>query len=701
MLSHTSEKNTLSIYSSAIAGAIDRHPLIVKPCTKLQDVLVLMNHVRSSCNLPSWYESCAIDENLPPEVEQQYIQEARGSYVLIQTGTKLLGIFTERDIVKLTARNINFEEVTIDEVMTKSVFSLSLPELTDIFTVLSYLRQHHIRHLPIFDEHQQLYGVLTREGLRQALQPVNLLTNIRYVADVMTRQVITLPKNVSVLEVARLMAENQVSCIVVTDDLKQSHDQHYQLNEHKKTQIKPSGIVTERDIVQFQALELNFSDTTAGDVMSFPLFALKPTDSIWFAHQQMLRHHVSRLIVTDEQDEMIGIVSQANLLQVLNPTEMYGVIELLQQMVDGQTKELMVTNQHLQAEIEERHKAELALRFAHDTLKEQVEERTAKLSLINEQLQADIRKRERVEADLRESEALLKKQTQELQATLTKLQNTQSQLIQTEKMSSLGQMIAGIAHEINNPINFIYGNLAIAQNYLKDLLELLKTYQKCYPQPAAEVEAVAEDIDADFLLEDIVKVMNSMEMGTERIKQIILSMRNFSRMDDTSMKLANIHEGIDSTLLILQNRLKAHEMIPNIQVNKEYGKLPYVECFAGQLNQVFMNIIVNAIDALEEYCLRHTHFLPQINISTEVEADNWAVITIADNGAGIEPAVIDSLFNPFFTTKPVGKGTGLGLSISYQIIVERHHGSLQCVSEIGKGTQFIIKIPIDHHLCSI
>ncbi|MGL5508580.1 MAG: CBS domain-containing protein, partial [Microcoleaceae cyanobacterium] len=666
-----------------------RHPLIVQPSMKLQDVLVLMNHVRSSCNLPSWYESCTIDEQLSTTLDQQQdIQEARGSYVLIQTGAELLGIFTERDIVKLTARNINFEEVTIQEVMTKSVFSLSLKELTDIFTVLSYLRQHHIRHLPIFDDHQQLYGVLTREGLRQALQPVNLLTNIRYVADVMTRQVITLPKNVSVLEVARLMAENQVSCIVVTDDLKQSHDQHDQLNEQEKQQIKPSGIVTERDIVQFQALELNFSDTTAGEVMSFPLFALKPTDSIWFAHQQMLRHHVSRLIVTDEQDEMIGIVSQANLLQVLNPTEMYGVIELLQQMVDGQTKELMLTNQHLQAEIEERHKAELALRFAHDTLKHQVEERTAELSLINQQLQADIRKRERVEADLRESEALLKKQTQELQATLTKLQNTQSQLIQTEKMSSLGQMIAGIAHEINNPINFIYGNLSIAQNYLKDLLELLKTYQRCYPEPVAEVEAVAEDIDADFLLEDIVKVMNSMEMGTERIKQIILSMRNFSRMDDTSMKLANIHEGIDSTLLILQNRLKAHSMIPNIQVNKEYSKLPYVECFAGQLNQVFMNIIVNAIDALEEYCLRHTNFLPAINISTAVEADHWAVITIADNGAGIESELIDSLFNPFFTTKPVGKGTGLGLSISYQIIVERHHGSLQCVSEIGKGTQF-------------
>jgi signal transduction histidine kinase len=699
MLSHTSEKNTLSIYSSAIASAIDRHPLIVSPSMKLQDVLVLMNHVRSSCNLPSWYESCAIDEQLSTTLDQQQdIQEARGSYVLIQTGAELLGIFTERDIVKLTARNINFEEVTIQEVMTKSVFSLSLKELTDIFTVLSYLRQHHIRHLPIFDEHQQLYGVLTREGLRQALQPVNLLTNIRYVADVMTRQVITSAKNVSVLEVARLMAENQVSCIVVTDDFQLSEHQHHQLNQDKKTHIKPSGIVTERDIVQFQALELNFSETTAGDVMSFPLFALKPTDSIWFAHQQMLRHHVSRLIVTDEQDEMIGIVSQANLLQVLNPTEMYGVIELLQQMVDGQTKELMLTNQHLQAEIEERHKAELALRFAHDTLKQQVEERTAELSLINQQLQADIRKRERVEADLRESEALLKKQTQELQATLTKLQNTQSQLIQTEKMSSLGQMIAGIAHEINNPINFIYGNLSIAQNYLKDLLELLKTYQKCYPEPATEVQAVAEDIDADFLLEDLMKVMNSMEMGTERIKQIILSMRNFSRMDDTSMKLANIHEGIDSTLLILQNRLKAHDMIPNIQVNKEYGKLPYVECFAGQLNQVFMNIIVNAIDALEEYCLRHTHFLPKIIITTEVEADNWAVITIGDNGGGIEPAVIDSLFNPFFTTKPLGKGTGLGLSISYQIIVERHHGSLQCVSEIGKGTQFIIKIPIDHHL---
>ncbi|MBD1930958.1 MULTISPECIES: PAS domain-containing sensor histidine kinase [Cyanophyceae] len=294
-------------------------------------------------------------------------------------------------------------------------------------------------------------------------------------------------------------------------------------------------------------------------------------------------------------------------------------------------------------------------------------------------------------------------QATKLEQTLYELQQTQAQLVQTEKMSSLGQLVAGIAHEINNPVNFIYGNLIHTDNYIQDLLNLLHLYNKNYPNPTAEIRDEIEAIDVDFLIEDLPKMLSSMKVGAERIRQIILSLRNFSRLDEAEMKAVDIHEGIDSTLLILQNRLKAKTDYPGIQLIKEYGNLPQVECYAGQLNQVFMNLIANAIDALElETCDlalgagkdSSQSPIPTIRISTKVQNNNQVVIRIADNGTGMTQAMKQQLFNPFFTTKPVGKGTGLGLSISYQIIVEKHGGELNCISAPGKGTEFAIKIPI-------
>lgn len=297
------------------------------------------------------------------------------------------------------------------------------------------------------------------------------------------------------------------------------------------------------------------------------------------------------------------------------------------------------------------------------------------------------------------AEEALRQKTQQLEAALKEIQETQAQLVQSEKMSSLGQLVAGIAHEVNNPINFIHGNILHANEYTENLINLVELYSKHYPQPVAEIQDEIEEIELDFLIEDLPKLLSSMKVGAERIRQIVLSLRNFSRLDEAEQKSVDIHEGIDNTLLILQHRLKEKVGRGTIQIVKNYGDLPWIECYAGQLNQVFMNIINNGLDALEEY--NHQRSLEEIKnnpsiikISTEVIDNNWVQIRIADNGTGIPNEVQKRLFDPFFTTKSIGKGTGLGLSISYQIVVEKHKGELQCISELGEGSEFIIKIPI-------
>ncbi|MGK7901176.1 MAG: ATP-binding protein [Hormoscilla sp.] len=308
----------------------------------------------------------------------------------------------------------------------------------------------------------------------------------------------------------------------------------------------------------------------------------------------------------------------------------------------------------------------------------------------------DVTDRKQAEVVLRRSEAKFREQAAQLEEALHQLQRTQDSLAKTEKMSSLGELVAGVAHEIKNPVSFVCGNITHAIDYVQDLLYLISLYQQHYPRPVEPIAQASEEMDLEFAMSDLPKTLESMQVGADRIHQIVLSLRNFSHNDETLKRPVDIHQGIDSTLLILQNRLKRTSGHQEIEICKEYGDLPLVECYGGQMNQVFMNILSNAIDALEEAQDRKDVQCPspKINIRTRVVDGHRVLISIADNGPGIPPAVSQRLFDSFFTTKPVGKGTGMGLSISHQIIVEKHGGKLNCISTPGQGAEFAISIPI-------
>ncbi len=359
--------------------------------------------------------------------------------------------------------------------------------------------------------------------------------------------------------------------------------------------------------------------------------------------QRQLKRHFGHLSCIP--DEWQGFLQSVN--------EVYEQFDsdrmMLERSLELSSQELLETNGQLSALLE--------------TMESQVEERTAELTQTNA----------------------------ELAQTLQELQAAQGQLVHSEKMSALGQLVAGIAHEINNPVNFIHGNLRHAHTYLNELLEFIHRYFQSHPTPHPDLAAYADEIDLPFLMEDLPKLLNSMRTGSDRIRAIVLSLRNFSRLDEAEVKSVDIHEGIESTLMLLEHRLKIRSDRPSIVLAKQYGQLPPIDCCAGQINQVFMNILANAIDALDE---SHQTICPTITIRTEQLDSQRICVAIADNGCGIPDSLQARLFDPFFTTKPVGKGTGLGLAISYKIVQEKHGGQLMCSSQVNLGTEFQIILPI-------
>jgi len=300
-----------------------------------------------------------------------------------------------------------------------------------------------------------------------------------------------------------------------------------------------------------------------------------------------------------------------------------------------------------------------------------------------------------VQLQLRQLNQSLVLRIAERDKSLRELKQAQSRLVQSEKMSSLGQLVAGVAHEINNPISFIYGNMLHVEQYCQTLVSMVQLYQQAYPHATPAIQQRAEELELDFVCDDVAKLTSSMRSGTERVSELVLSLRNFSRLDESERKTVDIHEGINSTLSMLRHRLEGSKETSSISVVLDFGELPNVECCPSQLNQVIMNLMTNAIDAVET---AQSEQRPTISIRTDAVSDEWVEIAIADNGPGISETDKAHLFDPFFTTKPVGKGTGLGLSISHQIITEEHGGQIDYHSHAGEGTEFTIKIPVKFHL---
>ncbi|MBE9096774.1 ATP-binding protein [Tychonema sp. LEGE 07203] len=430
-------------------------------------------------------------------------------------------------------------------------------------------------------------------------------------------------------------------------------------------------------------------------------------------------------IIIAEKGKFIGMISRRRFFEHMSRPysfELFSQQPLLVLYRFTQTDMLVLDRQTL-IMTAVRQSLERSPELIHEPIVVQVEPDNYKLLDVHELLLSQLQIHELATVAMRESQAQLRHQAQQLEFALLELQRTQAQLIQTEKMSSLGQLVAGVAHEINNPIGFIYSNLHHAKEYTEGLMRMIDLYQQHCREPIPAIEAESAKIELNYLLEDLPKVLNSMEQGAERVRDIVLSLRNFCRLDEAEMKLVNIHDGINNTIMLLQSQLKGKPGQEAIAIHKEYSELPLVQCYPGQLNQVFMNILVNAIYAIVEgqkhenidiksqnYSQvgeqshfhtnttssidKSTYLTPTIRICTELTEGKKVTIRIFDNGPGMTEAIRKRLFDPFFTTKPVGKGTGLGLSISYEIIVNQHGGELKCISEPGKGTEFAIEIPL-------
>ncbi|WP_374796704.1 CBS domain-containing protein [Aerosakkonema funiforme] len=727
---HSSMEQDFSEPKTFIERAIDRHPPIVPPNTSALEAIAAMSNSRSS-------------------------------YVLIATQHKVIGIFTERDVVKITANKISLEGVPISQVMTRQLITLNIAEANDIFSILALLRSSQIRHLPITDEDEKVVGVITPQSLRAILKPSDLL-QMRRVREIMTTEAISVTTEVSVFEVAQQMATHRKSCIVICEQAtrhsspctERDEETEENLLLEKKFKVntanqpqKPIGIITERDIVKFKAKGLDIVETPATAVMSSPLVLAQLNFTLWQANQIMQQHNIRRLVVVDERGYLAGIITQSTLLQALDPVEMYSTVQILQQTITE-------TTQELKQQVAQRKQVEEALRDAKKYLKAEVLKRTLELTLANAQLQQALNERIEAEAEVRRLNAFLEQRVQErtaqlqasnqeLQQALSNLKSTQEELIQAEKMAALGQLIAGIAHEINTPLGAIRASISNISTALEksirqlpqlfeqldnnarcQLFNLLETVRQNYQdfsfkeerqfKRALKKELQAQGIEeVDAIASTLIKIgitqniellipllrssnyklildaasywsvqqnnVQNIIMASERASKIVLALKSYARQENFGqMTEAKVTEGIDLALTLYRNQLKQ-----GIEVIKNYQDVPTILCYPEGINQIWTNLIHNAIQAM------NGKGKLKIDVS---ERDNHIVVQFTDSGCGITPEIKDKVFTPFFTTKPHGEGSGLGLHIARKIIDE-HHGKIELESERGRTT-FRVWLPI-------
>ncbi|MGD2180888.1 CBS domain-containing protein [Lusitaniella coriacea] len=658
---------------SLIEQALDPRPLRIAPDTPVLDAIALMSQNHTT-------------------------------YVLIDDAERLAGIFTERDVVRIAAESMVLEGIAIAQLMTQQPITLSIAENQDIFSVISILRSSGIRHLPVLNESGRVLGVITPQSLRQALNPADML-QMRHVRDIMIADVLTATATTPVLEIAQLMATRRKSCVVIcqTD------------GNPTPPKLKPIGIITERDIVQFKILGLDLAQIPAATVMSSPLLPIDCNVSIWEAHQRMKQHRIRRLVVVDETGTLTGLVTQSNLLEALNPVDINNTIDLLQQTITERTQALKTANLQMQQEVQQRIEAESEVRRLNGELEQRVKERTAQLAASNE----------------------------ELKQTLVQLQATQTELIHCEKMAALGQLVAGIAHEVNTPLGAIRSSIDYITDFLaQNLKHLPQFFQTLPPERHADflallhtgtaqsllnsrekrklkrqivgqlntaaianADTIADTLvdmgvyeqldsflpllrdkrseailDAAYQLASLHKSANIITMATNQAAKVVYALKSYSHQNATPTKVrANIVDSIETVLTLYHNHLKhGVEIIRNYENN-----LPEIFCYPDELHQVWTNLIHNALQAMNS----------QGTIQIDARHQEGCLkIKITDSGSGISPEIQDKIFQPFFTTKALGEGSGLGLDIVTRIL-NKHGGKIDLESIPGQTT-FIVDLPI-------
>lgn len=693
-----------SIDSIFLESTLDRLPQLVTPESSVREIIDKISHLYASCSLFLSTKSPDLPDSPGANIASGYVLVVSPSALKLEPNqlkiSEILGIVTVPDIVRAIAQKQNLNNLRIADVMNQKFITVNQSDVENIFQVANLWREKGNDPVLLSDTSGFFLGAIAPCPMVKQLESGENWLKLASVKNVCTNQVIQANLTNSLESIAQILVINQANYVLLFENLNTQIEAIAQ-PEHIPT---PLGIVTDQDIVNYWTIGLNLSTIKAKSVIDRSLPAIDPEASLWSAQKSMEQWQTSALIVSSDRGEFMGVIDRASWLKTLDPGEMYRTMVQLQQNLESKTEALDRTNTDLQEEIVKRKNAENNLEIIQKNLASNVAECTDELKVANEQLKQEILRQQEVEAALRKSEAQSREQARQLEIAIEKLQKTQAKLIQMEKMSGLGQLVAGIAHEINNPINFIYGNITHATTYITDILKLLDLYQKTYPNSSEEIEEIIEEIELDFLMKDLPKLLHSMQAGAERIRQIVQSLRNFSRLDEAAVKEVDLHEGLESTLMILQHRLKGKLGKPNIEIYKDYGNLPKVECHPSLLNQVFMNLLNNALDALEnkeapqlitiktraftiESCPLESHLDPE-------GAKEYVRISIIDNGRGMDEMVQKRLFEPFFTTKPVGKGTGLGLSISYQIVVEKHYGRLDVISAPDEGTELIIEIPV-------